>query len=106
VGGSAWRFGLGAIFALGVIAAASRIPDLTCPRGYQLGGELCARVGVAARLAASDWVWLKDALIAAGIVVGAGVIAARRLTRYTWPVAALVWLAGTGLLLFTTLLRS
>jgi len=105
-GGSGWRFGLGAIFAVGVWAAASRIPDLTCPHGYELGGELCARVGVAARLAASRWILLKDALTGVGIIVGFTVIAARRLTRYTWPVAALVWLVGTGLLLATTLLRA
>jgi hypothetical protein len=105
-GGSGWRFGLGTIFALGVLAAASRIPDLTCPHGYELGGELCARVGVGARIAASRWIWLKDALIGVGIIVGGTVIAARRLTRYTWPVAALVWLFGTGLLLATTLLRA
>jgi hypothetical protein len=105
-GDSGWRFGLGAIFALGVWAAASRIPDLTCPHGYELGGELCARVGVGARLAASRWIWLKDALIGVGVIIGATVIAARRLTRYTWPVAALVWLVGSGLLLATTLLRA
>jgi hypothetical protein len=104
-GDARWRFGLGAIFAIGVAAAASRIPDLTCPTGYALGGDLCARVGNAARLDAANWVWLKDALIAGGIVLGATVIRARSLIPSTAVVAAIVWVGGTGFLLVSTLWR-
>jgi len=103
--GDGWRFGLAVIFAVGVAAAVSRIPDLTCPAGYVLGGELCAKVGVAARVDASRWIAAKDALTIAGILVGFVVIAARRLVPFTWPVAAATWLAGTGLLLAATLLH-
>jgi len=103
--GENWRFGLAAIFALGVASAVSRIPDLTCPSGYVLGGELCAKVGVAARIDASRWIVVKDALILASIAVGVVVIAARRLARFTWPIAAAALLAGTAVLLEGTLLK-
>jgi len=103
--GENWRFGLAVIFALGVASAVSRIPDLTCPSGYVLGGELCAKVGVAARIDASRWIVVKDALILGSVALGIFVIAARRLVRFTWPVAATAWLGGTGVLLSATLLH-
>jgi hypothetical protein len=103
--GDGWRFGLAVIFALGIAAGVSRIPDLTCPSGYVLGGELCAKVGVAARVDATRWIVAKDAITIVGIVVGVTVIAARGLVRFTWPVAALAWLAGTSILLAGTLLH-
>lgn len=103
-GDARWRFGLGVIFMLGVVAGASRIPDFTCPDGYRLGIGLCAAPN-GARIDATSWVWLKDALYVAAVVLAMLLARMRRLPRATAAIAAITWFGGTGVLLASTLLR-
>jgi hypothetical protein len=103
-GDARWRFGLGVIFMLGVVAGASRIPDFTCPAGYRLGIGLCAAPN-GARIDATSWVWLKDALYVAAVVLAMLLAWMRRLPRVTSAIAAITWFGGTGVLLASTLLR-
>jgi hypothetical protein len=102
-GSSWWWVGLGVIFAVGVVAAASGIPSLTCPAGMKLSffGFCAGERG--ARLPAASWVWLRRLIDVAGIVVGFTLMRSRRWVRVTAPVAGLVFLAGTGALLARTL---
>lgn len=105
-GDARWRFGLAVILVLGAAAAASRIPDFTCPDGYRLGIELCAAPS-GSRIAATSWVWLKDGLAIVAVALAAGLMLgrARPLVPFTAALAAIVWLGGTGMLLATTLIR-
>ncbi|HEV8565024.1 MAG TPA: hypothetical protein VGR41_08910 [Actinomycetota bacterium] len=105
-GDSRWRVGLSVILLLGAVAGASRIPDFTCPAGYRMGIELCAAPN-GARIDARSWVWLKDALYLAAVAVAVALSLerTRRLVIITAAVAAAAWFGGTGVLLFSTLLR-
>lgn len=104
--GSAWRFGLGVIFAVGVVAAASWIPSLTCPAGTKLSffGFCAGENG--ARLPAASWTWLRRLIDLAGVLVGFTLMRSRRWVRVTAPIAGVVFLVGTGLLLLRTLAKS
>jgi hypothetical protein len=103
-GGSGWSYGLGVIFALGVLGAITRIPDLTCPQGTILSAFGYCSGTHDARIDPASWIWLKDSIAIGGIILAAGLIPRRRLMPATAPVAALVWLAGMGLFLKTLLL--
>jgi hypothetical protein len=101
--GAGWRFGLGVIFAVGVVAGASWIPSLTCPSGTKLSFfGFCAGAN-GARLEATSWVSIRRLIDVAGIVAGLTIMRSRRWVRVTAPVAGLVFLAGTGVLLARTL---
>ena len=105
--GSGWVYGLGVIFAVGVIAAASGIPDLVCPAGTKLSFFGFCAGPHSTRLAATSWTWLRRWIDVAGIVlgglmVGFAALRTRRWVVVTAPIAALVWLAGTTALLLRT----
>jgi hypothetical protein len=103
--GSGWVYGLATIFALGVVAAASGIPSLTCPDGMQLSffGFCAAPDG--SRVDAASWTWLRRWIDVAGIVVGFTLFRTKRWVHVTAPIAGAVWLGGTGSLLIRTLVR-
>jgi len=101
-----WWVGLGVIFSVGVVAAASGIPSLTCPDGAKLSffGYCAGEHG--ARLPATRWVLQRRLIDVAGVVVGFTLMRSSRWVRVTAPVAGVVFLAGTGLLLVRTLVKS
>jgi hypothetical protein len=96
---SAWMFGLSVIFAVGVVAAASAIPSLTCPAGTELSffGFCAGENG--ARLPAASWAWLRRLIDVAGVVVGFTLMRSRRWVKFGSVVAGAVWLVGSGVLL-------
>lgn len=98
-GSSAWRFGLSVLFAAGIAAAVSRLPDATCPAGFRLFVLADKCIGAEhALLDPTSWVWLKDLLVGAGIVLAATVIRSRRIVRVNSVIAGAVWFAGTAML--------
>jgi hypothetical protein len=102
--GTRWVLGLSVIFTLGVIAAASGIPSLACPAGTKLSFfGFCAGPD-GSRSPAAEYAWLRHIVDVVGVVIGFTVIRSRRWVHVTAPIAAAVWLAGTGALLARTLL--
>jgi hypothetical protein len=102
-GGLGWVFGLSVIFAVGVLAAASGIPSLTCPHGTKLSFFGFCAGPHGARLDAARWAWLRRLIDVAGVLLAFTLIRSRRWVAVTASVAGVVWLAGTGALLVRTL---
>ena len=97
--GTSWRFGLSVIFFLGVVAAASGIPSLTCPPGTTLSFfGFCAGPN-GTRIDAGHWRWLRLSIDAVGFIVACTAIRTRRWVDVAAPIAGFVWLGGTGALL-------
>jgi hypothetical protein len=104
--GTGWVVGLSVIFSLGVIAGASGIPSLSCPAGTTLSFfGFCAGPG-GTRSPAAEWAWLRHIIDVVGLAIGFTIIRSRRWVDVSAPIAATVWLGGTGALLARTLLRS
>jgi hypothetical protein len=102
-GGSGWTYGLSVIFALGVLGAITRIPDVTCGEGSHLSAfGYCSGLHDA-RIDPASWIWLKDLIALCGIAVAAAIVPRRRLAVITAPLAAAVWFVGTGIFLRTLL---
>jgi hypothetical protein len=103
-GSTAWTWGLGTIFAIGVGLVALRLPGYSCPDGVHLSPIFNTCVDGARRFDATSWVWPKRALFVAGVVAGATVVRSPRRVWLTAPIAALAWFAGTGWLLYDTMI--
>ena len=103
-GSSAWTWGLGAIFAIGVGLVAMRLPGHSCPDGVHLTPIFNTCVDGARRFDATSWIWPKRALLVLGVVAGATVMRSPRRVWLTAPIAALAWFAGTGWLLYDTMI--
>ncbi len=103
--GTGWVVGLSVIFSLGVIAGATAIPSLSCPAGTTLSffGFCAGPEGT--RSPAAAWAWLRHIVDVVGLVIGSTIIRSRRWVGVTAPIAAAVWLGGTGALLARTLLK-
>ena len=103
-GDAGWMVGLSLIFVIGVfVATATGIPRLTCPVGSHLAYSGYCSGRHDAHLDPRNWEWLKWSIYLGALVLGVTVIRRRRWVRVTAPVASLVWLAGTGFLLFRSL---
>jgi hypothetical protein len=100
---SAWTWGLGIVFCLGVLAIGGLIPSHTCPGEARLSPAFATCVDGAERFEATSWLWPKRALWLAGLALGFTVMRSPRRVWLTAPVAAVVWLAGTGWLLWETM---
>jgi hypothetical protein len=100
-----WWAGLGVIFTVGVAAAASGIPSLTCPDGTNLSFFGFCAGDHGARLAATSRVGMRRLIDVAGVVLGFTLMRSKRWVRVTAPVAGLVFLAGTSLLLVRILVK-
>jgi hypothetical protein len=101
-GSSAWRFGLGVLFAFGVAAGVSRFPDATCPAGFRLFVLADKCIGAQhALMDPTSWVWAKDLTVLAGVLLGATIMRSRRYVRAASGVAALAWIVGMGMLGFS-----
>ncbi len=100
----AWTWGLGALYAIGTTVIALLIPGHSCPDGVHLSPifEIC--IDGARRFDATSWVWPKRLLLAAGLVVGVTVMRSPRRISLTTPIASVVWFAGTGWLLYETMI--
>lgn len=101
---SAWTWGLAAIFSIGVSLIAMRIPGFTCPDDIHLNPVFHTCIDGARRFDATSWVWPKRALLLAGLVVGFTLMRSPKRVWLTAPIAALVWFAGTGWLLYETMI--
>ena len=102
--GEGWVWGLAAIFALGAAAGAASIPTLTCPPGTTLSVFGFCAGNDGARIPATSWRWLRWTIGGAGVLIALTLIRSRRWVRVTAPVAAAVFLGGTGVLLWRSLL--
>jgi len=103
-GSTAWTWGLGTIFAIGVGLVALRLPGHSCPDGVHLTPIFNTCVDGARRFDATSWVWPKRALFALGLVAGATVMRSPLRVWLTAPIAAVSWFAGTGWLLYDTMI--
>jgi hypothetical protein len=101
---SAWTWGLAVIFAIGTTLIAMRIPGHTCPEGVHLNPIFQTCIDGARRFDATSWVWPKRALLIAGLVIGFTLIRSTARVWLTAPIAAIVWFAGTGWLLYDTMI--
>ena len=103
-GSSAWTWGLGTIFAIGVGLVAMRLPGHSCPDGVHLSPIFNTCVDGARRFDSTSWVWPKRALFVAGVVAGVTVMRSPRRVWLTATIAAVAWFAGTGWMLYDTML--
>jgi hypothetical protein len=103
-GSSAWTWGLAVIFSIGTTLVAMRIPGHTCPDGVHLNPVFDICIDGARRFDATSWVWPKRALALAGVVAGFTLVRTPRQIWLSAPVAAIAWFAGTGWLLYDTML--
>ena len=101
---SAWTWGLAVLFTIGTTLIATRIPGHTCPDGIHLTPIFNTCVDGARRFDATSWQWPKRALLVSGAVVGFTLIRSPRRVWLTAPVAAITWFAGTGWLLYDTMI--
>ena len=97
-----WMWGLGAVFAVGVIAAAALLPSWTCPDAMHVDADFGLCIGRMTRFGATGWIWLKELLVVAGLVIGFGLIRRARWIAVTAPVAVVAWSGGLGWLLVRT----
>lgn len=104
-GSSAWTWGVGTIFAIGVGLVAMRLPGHSCPDGVHLTPIFNTCVDGARRFDATSWIWPKRALFLLGVVAGVTVMRSPRRVWLTAPIAALAWFSGTGWLLYDTMIR-
>jgi len=103
-GSSAWTWGLGTIFAVGVGLVALRLPGHSCPGGVHLTPIFNTCIDGTRRFDATSWVWPKRALFVLGLVVGATVMRSPWRVWLTAPIAAVAWFVGTGWLLYDTMI--
>jgi hypothetical protein len=101
---SAWTWGLAAIFATGTMLVALRMPGHTCPDGVHLSPVFNVCIDGARRFDATSWVWPKRLLAIAGLAIGFTLIRSSERVWLTATVAALAWFAGTGWLLYDTMI--
>jgi len=56
------------------------------------------------RLDATSWIWPRRLLSVVGLVTGLTLMRSPRRVRVTAPIAAAMWFAGTGWLLYETMI--
>jgi len=101
-GSSRYVWALGALFALGGIFIAARIPAFTCERGH-FDDALAVCMHPPSISDATSWLLLKEAIVVIGLVGGVAVAARPRNVRVTAPVSVAVWGAGFGWLIVDTM---
>jgi hypothetical protein len=88
----------------GVAVVASRLPSLTCSPGDRLDANFAICIGPNGhRYAATSWVWLKWAIVSAGVALGPTAIRSLRAARVTAALAAAAWIVGFAWLLADSL---
>jgi len=103
-GGSAgWLYGLSIIFVLGVAAAVTSIPTVTCPPGTTLSFFGFCAGAHRSRLPIHSNAGVKWLIDFAAVVIGFTVIRWKRWVRVGAAIAGIAWLAGIGDLLARTL---
>ena len=101
-GSSRYVWTLGALFALGGIFIAARIPAFTCERGH-FDDALAVCMHPPSISDATSWLLLKEAMVVIGLLGGVAVAARPRNVRVTAPVSVAVWGAGFGWLIVDTM---
>ena len=104
-GTAGWLYGLSFIFVVGVAAAVTSIPTVTCPPGSTLSFFGFCAGAHRSRLPIHSNAGLKWMIDVAAVVIGFTVIRSKRWIRVGAPIAGIAWLAGTGDLLARTLGR-
>lgn len=102
--GSRSSWGLGALFALGLVLVSRQIPAWTCDIG-RFDEVLRSCVTVHTRTDPHSAVALKDGLIAFGVLGGTAIAVMSRWVRLSAPVAAIAWMVGAGWLLLDAFVR-
>jgi hypothetical protein len=101
-GSSRYSWALGALFALGWIFIAGRIPAFTCDRGH-FDDALAVCMHPPSISDATSWLLLKKTVVVVGLI-GAFVVAVRpQHVKVTAPVAVTVWGLGFGWLMVDTI---
>jgi hypothetical protein len=104
-GPSGYRWGLGALFAGGLVLASKQIPPWTCAVG-RFDELLHACVTLHARAEPADWLPLKSGLIAFGLLGGMAIGVLRKWIGLSAFVSAIAWLGGIAWLLNEAFVRS
>lgn len=103
-GGEGWRWGEGAVAAIGIAVLATRIPRYTCPAGFQLDGDFALCISPTARLGATGHDVERLLMACAGVAIGVAIAAVPRLPRSVAAAATLAaWFGGMGWLLSDTM---
>jgi hypothetical protein len=104
-GSSRYAWALGAVFAIGMILVAARIPGFTCERGrFDEALELCMHPPSTSEPA--RWLLVKQAIVALGLLGGLAIALTPRLVRIWVWVAVAAWIAGAGRVVLDTLVRA
>ncbi|HET9723679.1 MAG TPA: hypothetical protein VFR44_07535 [Actinomycetota bacterium] len=102
-GSSSFVLGIAALFALGLLLLAWRIPAFTCERGrFDEVLGLCMHPPTTSEPV--RWSLLKLACVTLGLAGGVAIALWPRWVRLTAPLAVLAWAGGAGLFLSQTLL--
>jgi hypothetical protein len=106
-GSSRFVLGIAALFALGLLLLAWRIPAFTCERGrFDEVLQLCMHPPTPPTTSEPvRWTLLRLVCATLGLAGGVAIALWPRGIRLTAPLAVLAWAGGAGLLLFQTLLR-
>jgi hypothetical protein len=103
-GSSRFVWWFGALLALGAVFLASRVPADTCASGhFDDLLKLCLDPPTTSE--PSRWLWAKEAIVAAGLVLAMVVVARTRWARVTVPLATAVFAAGAGWMIVALLVH-
>jgi hypothetical protein len=103
-GSSRYVWALGAVFAIGLVLVAARIPAFVCDRGrFDDALELCMHPPSTSEPASQ--LLLKRAVVVGGVVGGIVIASTPRLVRLWVILAIAAWLLGVGWTVTDTLVR-
>jgi hypothetical protein len=101
-GSSRYVWAVGALFALGFIFIAGRIPAYTCDRGH-FDDVLAVCMHPPSISKATSWLLLKGAIVVIGLLGGLLVSVRPRNVKLTAPISVAAWTIGFGWLIADTM---
>ncbi len=94
-GSSRYVWALGALFAIGLVLVAARIPAFTCGRGrFDTLLQLCMHPPSTSDPA--SWLWAKKVIVVVGLAGGVAIAARPRAVRFSAAAALAAWAGGFG----------